>query len=99
MRDPNPDLMRIKRELIPVPEMMSLEKLLSFFLSKHAHLALVVDEYGGTTGIVTLDNVIEELVGEIQDEFDAENPEFRRLNANEFTVEGSLGLYELHDLA
>jgi CBS domain containing-hemolysin-like protein len=89
----------IKRDLLPVPEMMSLEKLLSFFLSKHAHLGLVVDEFGGTTGIVTLDNVLEELVGDIQDEFDAEKPEFRRLNADEFTVEGSLGLYELHDLA
>src|SRR5437763_10554048 len=54
MRDPNPDLMRIKRELIPVPEMMALEKLLSFFLSEHAHVAIVVDEYGGTAGIVTL---------------------------------------------
>jgi CBS domain containing-hemolysin-like protein len=93
------DLHTIKRDLFPVPEMMSLEKLLNFFLSKHAHLALVVDEFGGTTGIVTLDNVIEELVGDIQDEFDSENPEFRRLNANEFTVEGSLGLYELHDFA
>ncbi len=90
---------RIKRDLFPVPEMMSLEKLLTFFLSKHAHLALVVDEFGGTIGIVTLDNVLEELVGDIQDEFDAEKPEFRRLNANEFTVEGTLGLYELHDLA
>jgi len=99
IRTPERDLHTIKRDLYPVPEMMSLEKLLSFFLSKHAHLALVVDEYGGTTGIVTLDNVLEELVGDIQDEFDAENPEFRRLNANEFTVEGSLGLYELHDLA
>jgi CBS domain containing-hemolysin-like protein len=48
---------------------------------------------------VTLDNVLEELVGEIQDEFDAENSEFRRLNADEFLVQGSLGLYELHDLA
>jgi CBS domain containing-hemolysin-like protein len=99
LRTPNPDLHTIKRDLFPVPEMMSLEKLLTFFLSKHAHLALVVDEFGGTTGIVTLDNVIEELVGEIQDEFDTEKPEFRRLNADEFTVEGSLGLYELHDLA
>jgi CBS domain containing-hemolysin-like protein len=99
MREAQPDLHKIRRDLFPVPEMMSLEKLLSFFLSKHAHLAVVVDEYGGTTGIVTLDNVLEELVGDIQDEFDAENPEFRRLNANEFTVEGSLGLYELHDLA
>ena len=99
LRAPQPDLHTIKRDLYPVPEMMSLEKLLSFFLTKHAHLALVVDEYGGTTGIVTLDNVLEELVGDIQDEFDVEKPEFSRLNANEFTVEGSLGLYELHDLA
>lgn len=99
LRAPQPDLHAIKRDLLHVPEMMSLEKLLSFFLTKHAHLALVVDEFGGTTGIVTLDNVLEELVGDIQDEFDAENPEFSRVNANEFTVEGSLGLYELHDLA
>ena len=55
MRDPHPDLMRIKRELIPVPEMMSLEKLLNLFLTKHAHLAIVVDEYGGTVGMVTLE--------------------------------------------
>ena len=54
MRDPHPDLLRIKRELIPVPEMMSLEKLLKLFLSRHAHLAIVVDEYGGTVGMVTL---------------------------------------------
>src|SRR5438067_473140 len=70
MRDPHPDLLRIKRELIPVPEMMSLEKLLNLFLTKHAHLAIVVDEYGGTVGMVTLENVLEEIVGDIQDEFD-----------------------------
>lgn len=99
MREPQPDLHTIKRDLLPVPEMMPLEKLLTFFLGKHAHLAVVVDEYGGTTGIVTLDNVLEELVGDIQDEFDAEKPEFRRVNSDEFDVEGSLGLYELHDLA
>ena len=75
VRTPERDLHTIKRDLFPVPEMMSLEKLLSFFLSKHAHLALVVDEYGGTTGIVTLDNVLEELVGDIQDESsDVEKP-------------------------
>ncbi len=98
LRDPAPDLHRIKRDLLPVPEMMSLEKLLSFFLSKHAHLALVVDEYGGTVGIVTLDNVLEELVGDIQDEFDAEKPELRKVTEDEFAVDGSLGLYELNDL-
>jgi CBS domain containing-hemolysin-like protein len=99
MRDPNPDLMRIKRELIPVPEMMPLEKLLSLFLTRHAHLAIVVDEFGGTVGMVTLENVLEELVGDIQDEFDTDKEEFRKINANEFTVDGGLGLYELNDLA
>ena len=99
MRDPHPDLLKIKRDLIPVPEMMPLEKLLKLFLGKHAHLALVVDEFGGTVGMVTLENVLEELVGDIQDEFDFEKEEFRKINANEFSVDGSLGLYELNDLA
>src|SRR5215467_6245698 len=99
MRDPHPDLLRIKRDLIPVPEMMPLEKLLKLFLSKHAHLALVVDEFGGTVGMVTLENVLEELVGDIQDEFDFEKEEFRKISASEFTVDGTLGLYELNEFA
>ena len=97
MRDPNPDLMRIRRELTPVPEMMSLEKLLKLFLGKHTHLAVVVDEFGGTVGMVTLENVLEELVGDIQDEFDSEKEEFHKINENEFAVDGGLGLYELRD--
>jgi len=99
MRTEDADLMKIKRDLIPVPEMMPLEKLLKLFLSKHAHLALVVDEFGGTVGIVTLENVLEELVGDIQDEFDFEKEEFRKISANEFSVDGALGLYELNELA
>lgn len=99
LRDPQPDLMKIKREPVPVPEMMPLEKLLTLFLSKHAHLAIVVDEFGGTVGMATLENVMEELVGDIQDEFDTDKAEFQKINANEFTVDGTLGLYELNDLA
>ena len=99
MQDSNPDLMRIKRELAPIPEMVPLEKLLSLFLSKHSHLAIVIDEFGGTVGMVTLEDVLEELVGDIQDEFDTEKAEFQKINANEFTVDGTLGLYELNDLA
>ena len=99
MRDPHPDLLRIKRDLIPVPEMMSLEKLLNLFLTRHAHLAIVVDEYGGTVGMVTLENVLEEIVGDIQDEFDTEKAEFRKINENEFSIDGAVGLYELRDLA
>src|SRR5438067_995247 len=99
MRDPHPDLMKIKRELLPVPEMMPLENLLRLFLNKHAHVAIVVDEFGGTVGLVTLEDVLEELVGDIQDEFDFEKEEFRKISANEFSVDGALGLYELNDLA
>src|SRR5205809_3546464 len=99
MRDPHPDLMKIKRELLPVPEMMPLENILRLFLSKHAHVAIVVDEFGGTVGLVTLEDVLEELVGDIQDEFDFEKEEFRKISANEFSVDGALGLYELNDLA
>ena len=94
-----PDLHSIKRELFPVPEMMPLEKLLKFFLGKHAHLALVIDEFGGTVGIVSLDNVLEEIVGDIQDEFDAEQQEYQKISEDEFVVDGALGLYELRDLA
>ncbi len=98
MRQEKPDFLSIKRDMIVVPEMMLLERLLTTFLSKHAHLGIVVDEFGGTMGIVTLDNVLAELVGDIHDEFDAEQTEFKRLNPDEFEVEGVLGLYELNDL-
>jgi len=99
MREAKPDLNSIRRDLFPVPEMMPLEKLLNFFLTKHAHLAVVVDEYGGTVGIVSLDNVLEELVGDIQDEFDSDKKEYRHIDENEFVVDGTLGLYEMNDLA
>ena len=49
--------------------------------------------------MVTLEDVLEELVGDIQDEFDTDKEEFKKINANEFTVDGTLGLYELNDLA
>jgi CBS domain containing-hemolysin-like protein len=98
VRQPEPDLLSVKRDLLLVPEMMPLERLLTTFLSKHAHLGAVVDEFGGTMGIVTLDNVLAEIVGEIRDEFDLEQSEFRRINPDEFEVEGVLGLYELNDL-
>jgi len=99
MKKPKPDLLAIKRELMPVPEFMPLEKLLNQFLSKRAHFAVVVDEYGGAVGIVTLDNVLGELVGEIHDEFDQEQvKEFVRISEDEFVVQGQLNLYELQEL-
>lgn len=99
VKEAEPDLKRIRREIVPVPEMMPIDKLLRVFLEKHAHLALAVDEFGGAVGVVTLDNVIEEIVGDIQDEFDADKPEFNRVSEDEFVVEGTLNLYELAELA
>ena len=96
--EPQPGLNAIKRELLSVPEMISLEKLLELFQNRHAHLALVLDEYGGAVGIVTLDNVIEELVGDIQDEFDAHEPPIQRVSANEFSIKGRLSLHEVREL-
>lgn len=92
---PQVDMRKIRRELPMVPELMPIDKLLRFFLDKHAHVALAVDEYGGAVGIVTLDNVLEEIVGDIQDEFDQEVSEFRRISENSFDVDGTLNLYEL----
>ena len=95
MNDPDPDLIRIKRELKMVPDTMPLDTLLKFFLKEHAHLAMAVDEFGTPVGIVFLDNVMEELVGDIQDEFDNEHSSFTRVNDDEFVVEGSMTLNDL----
>ena len=95
--DESPDLMRIKRELKMVPETMPLDTLLTFFLRERAHLAMVVDEFGNPSGLVFLDNVIEELVGDIQDEFDNERSAYTPISDDEFVVEGSISLYELED--
>jgi CBS domain containing-hemolysin-like protein len=96
---PDPDLMRIKRELKMVPDTMPLDMLLKFFLKERAHLAMAVDEFGTPVGIVFLDNVIEELVGDIQDEFDNEKPESNWINDNEFVIEGSMTLNDLAGMA
>jgi len=68
------DLETLKREILFVPETRTLDALQRDFQQRRTHMAIVVDEYGGTSGLVTLENVLEELVGEIQDEFDREPP-------------------------
>jgi CBS domain containing-hemolysin-like protein len=67
--EPEPSLLAIKRDLVVVPEMMPLEKLLTRFRDRQAHLAVVVDEFGGNVGIVTLRHVIAEVIGQLPDEF------------------------------
>jgi CBS domain containing-hemolysin-like protein len=90
------ELVRVARKLIYVPETARLEQLLRLLLDRKLHFAIVIDEYGGTVGLVTLENILEELVGQIQDEFDQEKPLLLKLD--EVTWEVS-GLLPLHDLA
>jgi len=89
------ELEQIKRPVIFVPELMPAPRLLRQFQTGHIHLAVVVDEFGSTQGIVTLEDVLEEIVGEIEDEFDPVAP-------SDFIKDGPTirvsGLYPLHEL-
>ena len=92
------DLLLAARPLIYVPETARLEKLLQLFLDRKLHFAIVVDEYGGTTGVVTLEDVLEELVGQIQDEFDQEKSELTLVSENVWEAAGTLPLHELEKI-
>ena len=92
------DLAPAARKIVYIPETARLEKVLQLFLDRKLHFALVVDEYGGTVGLVTLENILEELVGQIQDEFDQETPLVVRLGEHDWEVLGTLPLHELGDL-
>ncbi len=92
------DLLPAARKLIYVPETARLEKLLQLFLERKSHFACVVDEYGGTRGIVTLENALEALIGQIQDEFDSEKSELVRFGDNIWEAAGTLPLHELEKI-
>jgi CBS domain containing-hemolysin-like protein len=92
------DLIPVARKLIYVPETARLEKLLQFFLERKLHFAIVVDEFGGTVGMVTLENVLEELVGQIQDEFDQEKPLVVKKDDRTWELLGALPAHDLAEL-
>jgi len=91
------DLRQIARPIQFVPETTPLDKLLARMRAERLHLAAVVDEYGGIAGIVTLENVIEEIVGPIQDEFDAEKPELVVKGERLYQVSGAMLVVDLED--
>jgi CBS domain containing-hemolysin-like protein len=91
------DLTRIARPVRFVPETTPLDKLLARMRSERLHLAAVIDEYGGVSGLVTLENVIEEIVGPIQDEFDAERPELVDRGGGVYQVSGAMLVVDLED--
>jgi magnesium and cobalt exporter, CNNM family len=96
LRGPGKTLEQLKREILFVPENSTVEQLLQQFIEYKTHMAVVVDEYGGASGIVSLENITEELFGQIQDEFDRERPEIEPLGNGRYRVRGD---YLLEDLA
>ena len=87
------------REPYFVPENKKLDDLLNDFKNKKNHLAIVVDEYGGTSGLISLEDIIEEIVGDISDEFDDEDLVYSKLDENNFVFEGKTPLKDFYKIA
>jgi len=90
------DWIKLIREPFFVPENKKLDDLLKEFQSKKSHLAIVVDEYGGTSGLVSLEDIIEEIVGDISDEFDDENLNYSQIDDKNFLFEGKINLKDFY---
>ena len=96
--DPNADIKSIKRDIIGIPETKPIDELLKELQKSHTHQAVVVDEYGGTAGLVTLEDIIEELIGEIQDEHDEPPPLLPLDDAGQsYSVAGTVALDEVSE--
>ncbi len=91
------DIRTIVRPLINIPESMSISTLLKMMQKKRTEIALLIDEYGGTSGLVTMEDILEELVGEIHDEFDEDRPAIEKKNETMYSVDGLLHIEEFCD--
>ncbi len=96
--DPNFALDSVLRDALFLPETISLERVLETMLQKKIHMVILADEYGGTAGLITLENVLEELVGSIQDEFDREQPEVTKVSDTEYVLDASLTTNDVEKL-
>ncbi len=94
--DEDLDLRSVSRELCHVPETMPISQLMREMQNSHQHMALVDDEYGSIVGIVTMENVVEQIVGAVQDEFDSEAPEVEQESPGVYLVNGSVPLERLN---
>ena len=90
------DWRKIKRKAFFVPENKKLDDLLTEFQQRKIHLAIVVDEYGGTLGVVTLEDIIEEIVGEISDEYDMEDTFYTKIDDRNFLFDGKTSLKDFY---
>ncbi len=92
-----PSLKKLARKVFFVPESMDVSVLLETMQKNRSQLAIVVDEYGGTAGMVTIEDIVEEIVGEIQDEFDEERPDSEKRDENLYSIDAKMLLEELED--
>lgn len=93
-----PALKEMARDIMAVPETMPISNLLKLMQKKREQIAIVIDEYGGTAGLVTLEDILEEIVGEIQDEFDEERPVVEIRADNAHSVDGRLLIEEVNEV-
>ena len=94
---PNVKLKSISRDVYFVPEQKPIDDLLNDFKEKKISLAIVVDEWGGTSGLVTLEDIVEEVMGEIRDPYDIENSPVSKINDGSFIVDGKISIYDLEE--
>jgi len=92
LKTPNYEWQTLLKPPIYVPENKKLDDLLKEFQQKKNHLAIVVDEYGGTSGLITLEDIMEEIVGDISDEFDEQDLSYSKLDENTFLLEDKISL-------
>ena len=95
---PRPDLRTLLRTPVYIPESMTVDDLLHEFQRRKVHLAIVLDEYGGTAGLLTIEDLLEEIVGEIQDEYDTEEPMIVKISDDEARVDGRADVDDLAEL-
>jgi len=94
---PCSDWQALVRPVLFVPETQKIEEVLLEFQGKKSYLAMVTDEYGGTSGLVTIEDILEEIVGEIQDEYDTEERLIVRIDERSVSVSGKTSLYDLNE--
>ncbi|GBD89578.1 magnesium and cobalt efflux protein CorC [bacterium BMS3Abin04] len=92
------NLKKMARECLFVPETKLIHELMHEFQEKNTHIGIVVDEYGGTSGLISLEDILEEIVGEIQDEYDKEESEVTKISNNSYLVLGKLPIDEVNEL-
>jgi CBS domain containing-hemolysin-like protein len=97
LRGKRPDLVGVARKPYFIPENLKIDDLLREMRKKRLHIAIVVDEYGGTSGLVTMEDIIEEIIGEIEDEYDTEPPPVIELAPNSYMVDGTVTISDLNE--